>query len=296
MKPALHVIALIASLSALAEQSKSYHFDAAVVRPVGKDTPVQITGGPGSSDPGRVKYVHVSLRTLINNAYSIPIDRISGPSIIDSEFYSIQATLPASTTMDELKIMLANLLVERFGLQFHREDREKRAYEIVVADGGTKLRPSRDTHTADVETGTKGQPKRDADGFPINPPGVHWQAISDGDQLRMTFSDSTLKYLANRLTAVFHSQEVPVVDKTGLTGTFDFRLACPVPAIGLRLRALQMQAGISSGSQLAPTDPAAGIESLGKIMEKQLGLRLVAGKSMLEFLVVDHINSTPTDN
>jgi len=76
----------------------------------------------------------------------------------------------------------------------------------------------------------------------------------------------------------------PVIDKTGLTGLFDFRLEFSRD-LGLDLGGGRKRGG---GGDLGPRVESAG-PSLPAALESQLGLKMTPGKGPLEFLAIDHV-------
>jgi uncharacterized protein (TIGR03435 family) len=78
--------------------------------------------------------------------------------------------------------------------------------------------------------------------------------------------------------------ERPVVDKTDLTGKYDFNLR--YSRFGLK----------PSSPRTAPTTDPAGGPTLTKAVQDQLGLKLESKKDGVDILVVDHVDKTPTDN
>jgi len=82
------------------------------------------SGGPGSKDPGRIRYPFTTLRNLLMIAYDVKTFQITGPATLDSERFEINATMPPTTTMEQFRVMLQNLLAERFKLAVHRETKE----------------------------------------------------------------------------------------------------------------------------------------------------------------------------
>ncbi len=96
--------------------------------------------GPGTSRPGQASYSIWSLRQLLTQAFNIKDDRLLGPRWLDDDKFDIVAKAPAGSTREQVNLMLQNLLVERFGLVFHWEDRESPTYEIQVSKGGLKMK------------------------------------------------------------------------------------------------------------------------------------------------------------
>ena len=97
------------------------------------------SGGPGTKDPGRIRYPFTTLRNLMQIAYDVKPHQISGPSFLDSEHFEVTATMPPSTSKEQFQVMLQNLLAERFKLAIHRETKELPMYSLSVAKGGPKL-------------------------------------------------------------------------------------------------------------------------------------------------------------
>ena len=105
------------------------------------------TGGPGSSDPGRIHYPIVSLKELLRRAYESYFE-IKGPGWLDSEVVAVDATMPPDTTKEQFREMLGNLIVDRFNLKYHVEAKEIAGDSLVVAKGGLKIKESAETQLA----------------------------------------------------------------------------------------------------------------------------------------------------
>ena len=87
-------------------------------------------------------------------------------------------------------------------------------------------------------------------------------------------------------------ETVPVTDRTGISGTFDFHLEIPMPAMRLP-PLIRLQTGQTFDRD---GDPGVGPPDISAALEKQLGLKLKAVRTKLDFIVVDHVNKVPTDN
>jgi uncharacterized protein (TIGR03435 family) len=96
------------------------------------------SGGPGTSDPGRIHLCCIGMFSLLMRAYDVELDQIAGPSwIMDNlgpNLYQVDATMPADTTRAQLQLMMRSLLQERFRLEIHREKRNFPGYELVVPE------------------------------------------------------------------------------------------------------------------------------------------------------------------
>jgi uncharacterized protein (TIGR03435 family) len=84
----------------------------------------KIIGGPGTADPLHVRGKRVTLFALIRTAYDVASDQISGPGWLQEEHYDITAEVPKGSAKSDVKLMLQNLLADRFRLSLHRESRE----------------------------------------------------------------------------------------------------------------------------------------------------------------------------
>jgi uncharacterized protein (TIGR03435 family) len=113
-------------------------------------------GGPGTADPGQMTIRYMTMKNLLILAFNVRALQLSGPAWLDnadSDHYDIVAKVPPGASKDDAKVMLQNLLVERFGLAFHRETREVPGYELAIGRNGLKmkeiLRPPRRLRSPD---------------------------------------------------------------------------------------------------------------------------------------------------
>src|SRR5947209_8710373 len=103
---------------------------------------VGMRGGPGTPDPGQITYSNVTIRNVLMNAYDVKEFQISGPAWLNNERYDITAKVPPGTTKEQFKLMLQNLLAERFKVTLHHETKDLPMFALVVAKGGSKLKES----------------------------------------------------------------------------------------------------------------------------------------------------------
>ena len=221
-------------------------------------------------------------------------DQIQGPGWIAEERYDVRATVPPGATKDDLKVMVQHLLEERFKLVFHRITKDFPVYELTIAKGGSKLKENTDPN---LEPSRPGDPRMppDRDGFPQIPPGKSGMATDPVNGLNhMTVRGMPLSMLLFQVGAQLGTITGPntfapgrIVDKTGLTGKYDFDLEyAGGPGIG---------AALSLPSAGDASEPIGG-PTLIQAMEKQLGLKLTKSTALLEVLVIDHAEKTPTEN
>ncbi len=249
----------------------------------------KLSGGPGTSDPGRMIYSNWSLRMLVARAYGTKgLYRLATPSWMANEFYTIEAKLPANASQADAAAMLQALLAERFQLATHHESREMVGYALVVANGGIKMTPAA-PGSGEPAAGNDGAPQNlqmNRDGWTELPPGRP-AAIIGGYHglLHMTARDQGSEYLRDFLEGYLKK---PVVDETGLTGAYDFKLEYA--------REDESAAGAPAarkGGKNGEDIPAgSGLPLVGAI-QKQLGLKVVSKKVTINVLVVDRAEKTP---
>jgi uncharacterized protein (TIGR03435 family) len=268
-------------------QEVSPHFEVASVKPAAPQANgrVGLRGGPGSNDPGRITYTNVTPRMVIENAYDVLDDQVSGPTWLATERYDIAATVPASATKEQFRVMLQNLLAERFQLAFHRERKEFVVYELAVAKNGPKLKegpPATDAKTSVSERGGR----VDSMGFPVITTPHQTAQNSDNGVAKMGANQVTMPAFAQFLTFPVGFlgggpmlTQVRVVDKTGLNGEYSFTLEYEWP-----------------GPKPPSADPGDLAPALFTALQQQVGLRLDQTKEAFDLLVIDHAEKTPTEN
>ena len=282
-------------------------FEAASVKPAGPSVRGEMggmRGGPGTGDPGRITIARATLTDLLARAYDVWPDQISGPAWLDDRsayVYRIDATLPPDTTAEQFRLMLQNLLAERFHLRLHHETKTRPGYELVVASGGPKLKKW--DPAANAAAGKFGV---DGNGFPTLPPGasVGFVMPSGGGAaaIRMAHRETMAMFCRGLGANIDMSNGAPiggpqarVVDKTGLAGTYEFTLefAGSTGALGMMPSAPAVG---EPGMPLA-SDPTGGAPDIFTAVEKQLGLKLVKVKDIpVDTLIVENADKVPTEN
>lgn len=269
-------------------------FEAASIKPVAPvslDRPYIkgiIRGGPGTLDPTRITYSRVGLRGLLTLAYGLRRDQVIGPDWLDSERFEIIATIRPDATKEEVNAMVRNLLAERFHISLHRETRDKAVYELTVGKGGPKgLKASVEDPSPVPVTPTPLQ--SDKNGLPQLAPGRPSMLLTmQGMAVHVTAKVQTLAAFAGFLTNSLQLR-VPVVDKTGLMGAYDFVLDF-VP------EAQASPVDVPGGTGAAALPFQGGGPDIFAALQEQLGLRLAQKKGPVEVLVVDHADRTPAAN
>jgi uncharacterized protein (TIGR03435 family) len=275
-------IVVLVAVGALAAQTG---FEAATVKvSAAQDTRSRMRGGPGTGDPGQITYTNVTLASVLLRAYDVKAYQVAGPVWITSRRYDIAAKIPAGATMGQFRGMLQGLVAERFQLGVHHERRELLGYSLVTGKSAPKLKAS-------TESGSEtpaGPPKTDANGFPeLEHPGL---ALMEGVKGKavVTFLTARGQALAALVDLLSREFRVPVVDKTELQGTFDFKLEFAPQAPGALPRPPSMDGSAEAIDESGP--------NLMTAVQQQLGLRLVPGKIAVDVVVVDRGNPTPVGN
>ncbi len=304
----------LAAGSQLAAQT---HFDAASIKPAGPlvpGTPVTSLmqrGGPGTADPGRITYGRISLAALLMRAYDVQLDQIHGPDWLgngSTNAYTVTATMPPDTTIEQFRVMLQNLLAERFQMKLHHETRDFPGYDLIVANGGSKLKvTTQDRDLAEPELAMRV-------GNPLQLPAGPGQSLRKGQgtyqaQFQARSVPEFAQYLGDMLhDATGENAAAPhprIVDKTGLSAKYDFTLAfdcrgCTGLA-GMSPAVRAAMPGVPEGPEAPPSgsanDPGSGLPDIFTALEKQLGLKLVKLKNVpIDVLVIDHVEKLPTGN
>ena len=97
---------------------------------------------------------NATLMNLITLAYDVADFRISGGPLINSDRYDVEAKTESNPGLGEKKLMIQNLLADRFQLKVHRETRQLPIYALTIAKGGTKLQPVKEGSCIVCEPGS----------------------------------------------------------------------------------------------------------------------------------------------
>jgi uncharacterized protein (TIGR03435 family) len=232
---------------------------------------------------GRFTATNATLKMLIDVAYKVRTYQLSGgPGWIDSEHYDLTAKAEGNPNQDQVFLMLQKLLEDRFQLRLHHETKEMPVYALVVAKNGPKLKEFTESGCVPFDPDKPPPPPGQPFAAGAVPCGVF---LMMGSALEATKTD--MKQFASALT---NMQELgrPVIDKTGLTGTYAIHLEyAPVGRGGRGL-------GVAGDGGQAPLPDASG-PSIFTALQEQLGLKLEPQKARIEILVIDHAEK-PSEN
>lgn len=243
-------------------------FEVASLKPSGPKSVRGWEGGPGTSDPQLYTFGWVTLVDLVCAAYELRSFQVSSKLALDKDEFDLAARMPAETTKLQFRSMMQNLLADRFHLKFHMMPKQFPAYALVIAKSGPKFQASGARNPRPSQLS--------ADGFPgvaTNRPDI--RAVYSGSMLiRISAHQEPISALASMLPV---PDNQPVVDQTGLKGTYDFRLGY----------------SLDHG---ADTDGTPPLPDLFSAIQEQLGLQLVHKKVPFDVLVIDQVDRFPTEN
>jgi len=264
-------------------------FEVASVKAIGRDSipPMRSKrGGPGTSDPTHVVFESYPLNLLVIEAYDVNFFQVSGLSSARG-LYKISANMPPGTTREQYRQMLQRLLADRFQLKVHLDKQEMPIYEMSVAKNGNLPKQ----HTgAEAVVPVEGAPVSDKDG-PIPAPG-QWGVqglASHVMRFRFNLVDLTMQQFAQNVSSNIGRT---IVNATEISGKYDFALSCVTDTTR------PPEDETAPAPTQANENPAQQMVSqqLAACIQKQLGLRLEPKKAVVEMLVVDHFENTPTEN
>jgi uncharacterized protein (TIGR03435 family) len=221
------------------------------------------------SDPGpshfQISGTRVSaignLLALVRLSYDLEASHVRlSPELADkwvtSELYEIDARAPgdAIPNLAHVREMMRTLLAERFQLNLSRGNQVMPVYNLIVAPGGPKLKP---TAFADSAPRTRDEG-------------------STGAHLRLRQLNFSVSDLVEAMRRQF---DRPLLDKTGLTGGFDFTLDYEAQPP----REMPAEAAAAMGSSDLGAAPP-----LVTALAEELGLTVVPAREQVEILVIEH--------
>jgi uncharacterized protein (TIGR03435 family) len=226
-----------------------------------------------SADSDGITMANVPLFLIVFFAYHINDANLATgiPDWAMTERYDVIAKVAPSDVLAYQKLtsvqrgqMMQRVLADRFKLQAHRETKDRPVYALVIAKDGIKMKEAKpgDTYPSGV--------KPNGNGF------VHGATIFTTGPGQLTAQGASMADLALALSNLGQeSLGRIVVDKTGLTGKYDFTLN-----------------GTDGQQEVAPDSSGSSIFTA---LQEQLGLKLQPATAPTEYLVIDHIER-PSEN
>jgi bla regulator protein BlaR1 len=256
---------------------------------------------PGiDSSPGKATVNCTTVANLIDMAYHRyangqfnppwPAMLEGGPAWIRTDAYQIVAKAEDDHASREMMFgpMTQALLEDRFKLKLHRETTEVPVYALTVAKGDSKLREHQEQRCTVFDPTKPVDPTRSQLTLaPDQKPPCKGISLSrDGQSITLTAEGVSIDqlYMLGGIAV-----DRPVINKTGITGNFSFRLEF-TPDEPIRAAQQAREGGTPPG----PNDPIGG-PSIFTALEQQLGLKLEATKGPAERLVVDSVER-PSEN
>ena len=248
--------------------------------------------GPGDAyvpNGGLFSATNLPLITYLTFAYEIMGDQMQNlvsqlPNWATTERFDIQARAQGSPGKREMRLMMQSLLADRFKLVLHQEDRDFSVFGIVALKQGN-LGPQLRAHPMDSPCSTTLPQSGDGsartsvleqlNGFPTVCHAIIAMRPKTPHFIRVGGRDVTLEFIAANLSGKARLGR-PLIDQTGLNGTFDFVLEWE-PA---------RNAAPTPGADSLPDVRGPQFEDS---LREQLGLKLVSEKRSMSVIVIDHV-------
>jgi uncharacterized protein (TIGR03435 family) len=262
------VLALAVTISA---QEPRRSFEVASVKPQPDDRrALSIAFGMPIVRPGGVfSATHSTVLALLIFAYDLPQDRIVGaPEWAARDLFHVDARAGSDASKEQIKLMVRQLLADRFKLAAHIEPRDMRHQALVLSRSDGSVGPSL-LRIDECSAAVVNDLRRN---FPERYPRPVGRGVVS------SCSSRGLGDLADMLSI----GSAPVVDATGLTGSFYFTIRSQWDLGGVILRR-------------PDAEPDSNLPALSTALEEQLGLKLESRRGPVDVLVVDSV-LPPTDN
>ena len=215
---------------------------------------------------GRVEAEAISLQFLFFYGFMTTEDRVENlPKWLETDTYDLSAKAPSpDLDTESLRTMLRSLLADRFGLKTHYEDRPRPVYVLTAPRHPPKLTES----DGSVRSNCK-------------------SSAGDYGQTVLTCQNMTMAQFAMKIGDFAGSYfDHPVIDRTGLTGAYDFTISWT---------SKRRYLGDSPGGDSTAQDPPGGVTAF-QAVEKLLGNKIESQKQPRPVLIIDHIERKPTEN
>lgn len=252
-------------------------FDVVSIRQSGNPTGPMSHSFPPNGDGMTFTNIPVFMVVLFAYSYNRP-GLVKGlPSWTRTDRYDIVAKVAESDlskyhamSLAERKLMLQKELKDRFKLQIHRESKNMQVYALSIAESGPKL----------MEANTAQSP-------PATNENAKGHSVFFSGPMELTGRSAHMEDLALALSDIGVGRQV--VDKTGLTGQYDFKLSFTPESAESRVP-IEQDTGGSLHPPRGDRPP-----SVFAALREQLGLKLESASQPVEYLVVDHIEK-PSEN
>jgi uncharacterized protein (TIGR03435 family) len=252
---------------------------------------------PGDAYPengGLFRATRWPLIVYISFAYKLMPDQLQAlstelPRWAVSDTFDIEARADANPTKDQMRLMMQSLLEDRFKLVLHSESHERPVFALILEKPG-KTGPQLQPHTngspecppATAASALPISTATVAGGFPSECGSIVLVPFAKAGRIGIGARNVSMHLIASTISGagkMIGDLGRPVVDKTGLSGTFDFLIQF----------APQLPAGVKF-----PTEDDSAPTFL-EALKDQLGLKLDAQTAQIQEIVIDHVDH-PTEN
>ncbi len=216
----------------------------------------EVRGSVLGVNPGNLVMRGYDLSRCLQWAYEMQPEQIEGPGWLKETRFDIVAKAASPVDEEHLRVMLRRLLADRFGLKLHQETRVLPTYEVTLAKDGPRLHDSSAKDASKLLVSAR-----------------RGDPQFSKDRTVLIAEGATIQDICDKISEPLQR---PVVDKTGLTDRYDLR--------------------IDTTGYILNGEGADPLSLIFTAFEHQLGLKIVAAKDPVEFLVIDAVNQTPTAN
>jgi len=322
----------VAAIAAFGQVKPS--FEVATIKPSAPLDPAKIMAAMQAGgklpvgmdiDAHRAQYRYLDLKTLISLAYGMKPYQITGPDWMGAARFDIEGTLPSGASKDDVPKMLKSLLEDRFKLTSHLSTAEHPVLALVPGKGGVKMKESTETPQAVDENApavagemvTQGpdgpikmkvDPTKGTVNIDMGLKGKMRMAPNAANgTMHIEFSMVTMGGLADMITQIFTqlggTAGRQVVDQTGIKGNYEASLDISINDMiamarnaGMDMSSVQgAQGGAAPAAAAVASDPGASGATLQEGVQN-LGLKLESRKAVIDQLIVDDLEKTPTEN
>jgi uncharacterized protein (TIGR03435 family) len=202
--------------------------------------------------------------------------------------YDIRASAQGNPTKDQMRLMMQSLLADRFRLAIHYETRQVPVFELLVNQPGA-LGPLLQRHPDDIPCPTTfrspaptAAPVTIDSRFPVACGGLVGMDPSAPGRFRVGARNVPMELIASSMAGGASGLDRPVLDRTGLTGGYDFAIEfAPQPD------------GPPAPGAKSVVDPTA--PTFAEALKEQLGLNLEPNTGPFDVLVIDNVEEPPVN-
>jgi len=262
-------------------------FEVVAIKPIADaSSPMLIRMTPGGLESS------VPIGVILRQALQKPdYQMVGAPGWINTERYSIRAKQPAGLPFTAMPVMLLNLLKDRFQLATHLETRDQPIFHLVVARADGRLGPDLKATSAECQaTIAERAAEAKAGRLPSLPtfPGPNEPLPCGFGRVAPGIAAFSGRTIAQIIPTLADLVGRPVIDKTGLTGLYDFALKY-APELGRNAGPF----GPPPGAPPPVIDPDA--PSLPAALQEQVGLKLDGARGPVEVVVIDKFEKPTLD-